>query len=91
MWIVQSFALATNCGIGFLYKKVWFCNALSSIRHINYIAPMLFLLPWIFFIIYGYKLFRKYTLSKLEHSLILSLLMMYLGFFLYLVLSGYSG
>lgn len=90
-WEVQSFALSTDCGIGFIYKDVWICELLSSIRNADYMNSVLFLLPWIFFIIYGYRRLRKYTIVKLEHCLMACLFLMYVGFFVYLALTGYSG
>jgi len=90
-WTVQIFALTTDCGIGYLYTDIWFCGRLSTILDTNYATPILLLAPWFFLIIYGYRRWRKHKISRLEHFLIAGLFLMYVGFFAYLVLSGYSG
>lgn len=91
IWAIVNFRVTTSCGIGYLYKDVWFCNLLSSTMNIKHITTVLLLFPWIFFTIYGFRLIKKYQISKLEHSLVTSLFLMIIFFILYLAHSGFSG
>ena len=90
-WSVEHFALFTHCGTGFLYRDIFVCVLLTSLLNFRYMDTALFLLPWLFLMVYGFRRFRKRLTSKLEHYLIICLFLMYFGFFISLMLSGYNG
>jgi hypothetical protein len=90
-WSTEHFALFTHCGTGFLYRDNFVCVLLTSLLNFSYVDTILFLLPWLFLIVYGFRRLKKHTISKLEHYLIICLFLMYFGFFISLILTGYNG
>ena len=95
VWAAEDFVQITSCGRGFIYTEAWSCRLLNSILDSVFDADhgylVLFLSPWIFLIIYGFRRFKKYNILKLEHCLIAGLFFMYIWYFVTLVLSGYNG
>ncbi len=91
VWIIESIALATSCGIGFLYRDVWLCEFFTKVLALDFTDFLLFVMPWLFFIVYATRQLKKYKISKFEHFLSFCLFVFYLGFFIYLIFTGYNG
>ena len=89
IWAVELFSLL-SCN-PFSSNQTWLCSKTFLLLDMDYMSVVLFICPWIFFLVYLIRWLTKSIISKWEHMLIMLLFSMISIFFVVLILEGYSG